>query len=258
MVSAGGVWQGARAQTPIPPAMPTPPPPGQPGTPPQLPCFRDRPLSSDAPPPPSGLMADMVELRPGLSGFRLRWRVPVPNALCVGVEVRRPGAADWSDAGQIAGPGSTHVNIMATQVGREPGRYCFRAYAANQAGRSPYSNEACLDVPAGAIRPAASGAWWAVPPSPPSAPPAPPLSVPTCPESGQWRLLYWQGSGAPIADAATLCPAASATGRAEKAAGWGMLRLRRRPVIRGTCAMVRPILSWAGSVQVARADGLGR
>lgn len=90
-----------------------------------------------APPEPLGAWP------PGLPGVHLQWQ-PVANADCLGIDVLWPNSAQWQTTIETTGA-AIGTDIQPPQL-FEPGRSCFRVFAANKAGHSGYSNISCADV----------------------------------------------------------------------------------------------------------------
>jgi len=81
---------------------------------------------------------------PQFSGAHLSWRDNADNETCYVVERKGPDATDWHEI--IIAPSADREDTD-DRVLREPGYYCYRVFAGSEAGRSAYSNEACLEVP---------------------------------------------------------------------------------------------------------------
>ena len=130
--------------TPTATATPTPSP-----TPLSVTCGGEGPVGAPgAPNAPTGLHASLASGADVCEGFvvRLRWEDNARDELCYGVE-RKVGADDWAfyQGGASADPSTTGTGGME-DVPQRVGPYCYRVYYGNEAGRSVYSDEACVLV----------------------------------------------------------------------------------------------------------------
>lgn len=110
------------------------------------PCFATMPLGSGGSPPmaPIGLEGAIIRQGPSNTvAVRLDWQ-PVDNAACVAIEEQGPDVPQWTVTIVVPSPVSQTV-LDAVSIS-QPGQYCFRAYAANDFGRSGYSNQTCVSV----------------------------------------------------------------------------------------------------------------
>ena len=123
---------------------PTPTPTPLPGV-----CGGEGPVGAPgAPNPPTGLHASLASGSDVCEGFvvRLRWEDNARGELCYGIE-RKVGPADWAfyQRGAPADP-STTGTVGMEDVPQSVGLHCYRVYYGNEAGRSAYSDEACVLV----------------------------------------------------------------------------------------------------------------
>ncbi len=102
-------------------------------------------------------VSDYVGVPPGpeapvnlrVEGATLRWENRATNANCLAIEIkpylppdlRTRVAEQWLPFATIYAVDFTSYAVPAMESG---GNVCFRMYAANQHGRSPYTNEVCL------------------------------------------------------------------------------------------------------------------
>jgi hypothetical protein len=117
------------------------PTPG-PATPPPAVCRGEGSYSPLGPSSPVNLRAELLG-----DGFtvRLTWDDQSTNEFCYVIE-RRVTAGDWLfHAGSGGTPSATGPGSF-DDVTAQPGTHCYRMYFGNEAGRSDYSNEACVDV----------------------------------------------------------------------------------------------------------------
>ncbi len=128
---------GAEAQTP----QPTPPGPYEQGQ-----CGELEPGPSPAFAAPTNLTVRWGPLtdKPESSGALLSWRDNADNETCYMVERKGPATTDWDQIIIAPSPNWERTEDMNFV---EPGYYCYRVFAGSEAGRSAYSNEACLEVP---------------------------------------------------------------------------------------------------------------
>lgn len=135
VVTARSRGQSAAAQAPAA---------SSPATNPMQSCTTPGPaVALGAPGSPGDLISSLAPVGPPPEfGARLHWK-PVPNATCIGVEKQDPITGQWEVETIVAGT-ATESGLLVTP---EPGQNCFRSFAANQAGRSGYSNVACVEVP---------------------------------------------------------------------------------------------------------------
>lgn len=160
VIVAGGVLAHALPATPTPPlgtprpvvtGTPTAPPsPTQPLPPTPLPpaCWGEGSLSPLAPTPPTNLRAELESLPDVLEGFvvRLEWEDNADDEVCEVIE-RKVGADDWSFLqGTTPGDPSSRGRVFLHDIPQQVGIHCYRLYYGSEAGRSAYSNEACVDV----------------------------------------------------------------------------------------------------------------
>ena len=127
-------------------ATPTPSP-----TPLSVTCGGEGPVGAPgAPNPPTELHAGPASGSDVCEGFivRLRWEDNARDELCYGIE-RKVGSADWAfyQSGAPAAPSSTGT-VGVEDVPQSVGLHCYRVYYGNDAGRSNYSEEACVLVEA--------------------------------------------------------------------------------------------------------------
>ncbi|MDP3064847.1 MAG: hypothetical protein Q8O40_16845 [Chloroflexota bacterium] len=115
--------------------------------------------------------SDYVGVPPGPGapvGFRvegavLRWENRAANANCLAIEIkpylppdlRTRVAEQWLPFATIYAVESTSYTVPEMESG---GEVCFRMYAANQYGRSPYTGEVCL-LPAVPPTPTPTAVW---------------------------------------------------------------------------------------------------
>ncbi len=129
-------------------ATPTPGPYYEPATPPPAVCRGEGSFSPLGPNPPTNLRAELVaspQVENGLA-IRLTWDDNAANDLCYVIE-RRVIAGDWLfHAGAGGTPASGTGPVSFDDAPAQTGLHCYRVYHANEAGRSTYSNEACIDV----------------------------------------------------------------------------------------------------------------
>jgi hypothetical protein len=116
-------------------------------TPPPAACWGRGPGSPLAPSPPTNLRAELVSSPIALEGLlvRLQWDDNAENELCYVIE-RKVGEEDWSVYEGGWGPSIGPPSI--DEVPGEVGVHCYRVSYGSYEGRSPYSNEACVDVQA--------------------------------------------------------------------------------------------------------------
>jgi hypothetical protein len=166
VIVAGGVLAHALSATPTPPlGTPTPvvgetptappgptqlPPPTPTATPTPLPpaCWGKGSPSPLAPTPPTNLRAELESLTDVLEGFvvRLEWEDNADDEVCEVIE-RKVGADDWSFLqGTTPGDPSSRGPVFLHDIPQQVGIHCYRLYYGNEAGRSAYTNEACVDV----------------------------------------------------------------------------------------------------------------
>lgn len=134
--------------TPSPTGSPTPTPTPTPTPPPGV-CGGEVPVGAPgAPNLPTELHASPASGSDVCEGFilRLRWEDQARNELCYGIE-RKVGEADWAyyQGGAPADP-STTGTVGVEDVPQSVGLHCYRVYYGNEAGRSAYSEEACVLV----------------------------------------------------------------------------------------------------------------
>jgi hypothetical protein len=127
---------------------PTPTPTGSPTPTPDA-CRGEGPVGAPgAPNPPTGLHASLASGSDVCEGFvvRLRWEDNAGDELCYGIE-RKVGPADWAfyQSGAPADPSTTGTEGME-DVPQSIGLHCYRVSYGNEAGRSAYSDEACVLV----------------------------------------------------------------------------------------------------------------
>ena len=204
----------AGAQTP----QPTPPGPYEQGQ-----CGELAPKPSPAFAVPTNLTVRWGPLpdNPQFSGALLTWRDNADNETCYVVERKGPGATDWEEI--IIAPSADWEDTDDRNF-VEPGYYCYRVFAGSEAGRSAYSNEACLDVPEATVHGLPPGA--PAPGPPPTMPPATASPTPV----GQPAALPVTGGGSPEDNAPFYLLAGSllAAGAVLALAGLLTLILRRR------------------------------
>ena len=169
----------AGAQTP----QPTPPGPYQQGE-----CGELAPEPSSAFAVPTNLTVSWGPLpdNPQFSGALLSWRDNADNETCYIVERKGPDVTDWQEI--IIAPSADWENTDDRNF-VEPGYYCYRVFAGSEAGRSAYSNQACLEVPEATVHGLPPGA------PPPGAPTHPPIASATA--AGQAASLPSTGGGPP-------------------------------------------------------------
>jgi len=175
----------AQSPTPTPPPIPTwPAPHTAPPTPLPPPCLGRASLSPLAPNPPTNLRAELVSSPDVLEGFivKVEWLDNADDDLCYVIE-RKVGAGDWSlyERGTFGDPSNKGL-VFREDVPQQVGLDCYRVYVANEAGRSAYSNEACVDV---------QGLPTILTPTPPRPTPTPPWPTPRppAPPVFQWAPL---------------------------------------------------------------------
>jgi hypothetical protein len=130
--------------TPTPTPSPTPTPTLVPGT-----CGGEGPVGAPgAPNPPAEFQALLSSAADVCEGFivRLRWNDDADNELCYGIE-RKVGEGEW-EFYQGGGPvdQGEDSSFSLEDVPQSVGVHCYRVYYANEAGRSAYSDEACVQV----------------------------------------------------------------------------------------------------------------
>jgi hypothetical protein len=127
----------AGAQTP----QPTPPGPYEQGQ-----CGELAPGPSPAFAAPTNLTVRWGPLpdKPESSGALLSWLDNSDNETCYVVQRKGPGVTDWQEI--IIAP-SPNWEATDDRNFVDPGYYCYRVFAGSEAGRSAFSNEACLQVP---------------------------------------------------------------------------------------------------------------
>jgi len=140
MVLVGATVALAQSPTPTPTATatatPTPTPvPTLPGCPPDV---EPSPL---APTAPTDMRIEALGAWDGYWRYSLQWQDNSDDETCFGLE-KRLDDGPW----QWGGPLPAGVTGYVIDV-NFPGRLCERVYAGNQAGRSDYSNVACVDLP---------------------------------------------------------------------------------------------------------------
>jgi len=166
----------AQSPTPSPPPIPTWPAPPDP-----LPagCAPGASLSPSAPNAPSGLWLEEVA-NPNLPDSPvtvvvLRWNDNSADELCFAVE-RRVGDGPWEWLSAVqANQRGTYGDRLGNGAAQ-----CYRVFAGNDAGRSAYSNEACIEEPAQATAtpiPSPVGCNFPTPTLGPDATPFPPSTA---------------------------------------------------------------------------------
>lgn len=176
--------------TPTPPLTPTPTPTPTPlvtpipiPTPPPLPdplppgCAPDAAESPLAPAAPTDLWLELTA-NPNLPDLPamvvvLRWTDNSENETCFAIE-RKLGADDWE---WLSAVGANQVGTYAYGFVSEA-EHCYRVYAGNEAGRSDYSNEACIQLAAPAPPPTPAQVTATPVATPPLATPVPPPMEP--------------------------------------------------------------------------------
>jgi hypothetical protein len=180
---AGLAGAAVLAQEPSPTPTPEPNPiPTQPPPPDPLPagCAPGAPYSPSAPKGAGDLWLEEV-LNPNLplTVVVLRWHDLSPDDLCFAVE-RRVGNGSWEWLSALP------TNEQGTYDDGLPSeeRLCYRVLAGNDAGRSEYSNEACLEPServAAMPGPTPTGCNFPAPTPPPGATPSPPSTATAAP-----------------------------------------------------------------------------
>ena len=98
-----------------------------------------------------------AELLADGSTIRLTWDDQAVDAFCYVIE-RRVIAGDWLyHAGVGEFPHFEAAPASFDDVAVQPGTHCYRIYFGNEAGRSDYSNEACVNVEAPSPTPSPTG-----------------------------------------------------------------------------------------------------
>ena len=112
-------------------------------------CDGKGPIGSPGSPrPPTGLQAELVQDSTVLEGFvvRLEWFDNADNEACHMLE-RKIGAEDWAvQSGSGPSDPWNTGRIFIQDIPQQLGTHCYRIFYANEAGRSDYSNEACVEV----------------------------------------------------------------------------------------------------------------
>jgi hypothetical protein len=127
-----------------------------------------------------------------LSGALLSWRDNADNEACYVVERKGPDVTDWQEI--IMAPSPNWENTDDSNF-EAPGYYCYRVFAGSEAGRSDYSNEACLEVPEATVHGLPPGG---LPPgAPPPGPPPTLAPVASATAAAEPAALPSTGSGAP-------------------------------------------------------------
>ena len=104
-------------------------------------CSPDVQPSPQGPEAPSDMHIEDLEMVDGYWRYSLRWQDNSTDETCFGLQ-KRLNDGPW----QWAGPIPADVTVYVIDVSFA-GRLCERVYAGNQAGRSDYSNEACVELP---------------------------------------------------------------------------------------------------------------
>jgi hypothetical protein len=203
----------ASAQTPEP----TPPGPYQQGQ-----CGELAPEPSPAFAVPTNLTVRWGPLpdNPQASGALLAWQDNADNETCYVVQRNGPAATDWQEI--LLAP-STNWEDADDRNFEAPGYYCYRVFAGSEAGRSAYSNEACLEVPEATVHGLPPGA------PPPGPPPTPPAAAVSPAVAATPAALPPTGGGSPAGSGAPLhLPMAILLAAVGVLASAGLLALARR------------------------------
>ena len=119
---------------------PTPPPPG---------CQGQGPIGAPGTPSaPVNLRAELVPSSMLAEGFviRLTWDDNATNDLCYAIEWT-VGPERLPAGSYVSGRPPAEVGpVSVEEIPWQAATYCYRVQFGNEAGRSPYSNEACVDV----------------------------------------------------------------------------------------------------------------
>lgn len=110
------------------------------------PCFVSRLVGAGGagPPAPTGLSAVVIANgMPNAGGVALSWE-SAGSSSCVAIEEQGPLFPQWTQV--VVVPGSVTQTVVSAVSVSPPGNYCFRAFAASNAGQSEYSNQACVDI----------------------------------------------------------------------------------------------------------------
>lgn len=199
---AGATGTSAQSPTPTPPQTATvtaspSPIPTRPAAPEPLPagCAPAASPSPSAPNAPGGLSL-VVVANPNLSDLPatvvvLGWTDNSADELCFAVERRvGDGPWEWLSAVQANQQGTYGDGFVGGAW------QCYRVFAGNQAGRSDYSNVACVDLPPPLSTPTPTATASVAPPTavptatPPSRPPEPSFTPPpVTPSPPPWPCL---------------------------------------------------------------------
>jgi hypothetical protein len=135
--------------TPSPTTSPTPSPTPSPTGSPTAACGGEGPVGAPgAPNAPTELQAMLSSGSNVCEGFtvKLRWNDNAADELCYAIE-RKVGEGDWAfyESGSPESPVSTGT-VSVEDIPQRVGVHCYRVYYGNEAGRSAYSDEACVSV----------------------------------------------------------------------------------------------------------------
>jgi hypothetical protein len=151
-VEAVPVWTTATPAVTTPSVTPTPTPSPTPSPTPTLvpgTCGGEGPAGApgapNAPTELQALLSSGPDVCEGLI-VRLRWEDNAADELCYAIE-RKVGEGDWAfyESGSPESPVSTDT-VSVEDIPQRVGVHCYRVYYGNEAGRSAYSNEACVQV----------------------------------------------------------------------------------------------------------------
>lgn len=157
----------ALAQEATPP--PTPQPTVTPTPVPTMPgCFPGVTPSSLAPAVPTNFRIEYLGVVDGYRRLILKWDDNSADEVCFGIE-NKVDDGPWEWGTPI--PANITEYVIDIDSG---GLFCYHVYAGNEAGRSAYSDEACIELAAPTLSPTPAQATVTAVATPPLPTPAPP------------------------------------------------------------------------------------